>query len=481
MSGGNEIGGLGRTEAEQDPSRLLGAGELVTPEDLPEETLAGAKVERRLKIKVIALVVFAFVLLFGGIFVWSALRAEAYRQQQEDNYNELNLALSELYEDFAHEVPRDELSMSQIMETEAKLGAIELERLQEGKEEIARRLGSLKDFVLLRERMEKCFVGEVLKLETEGKEIEEIKQKYGELGEGYKKPLANRFGTLVAQYDEMGNLGSAIKDLFADEEQGTVKTEVTRTVYDELVGRASALPQQELREKYQAQLAKVDRVLVQREQAAAEARRRAAEARRRAEELRRQREKEIAEAWRVINLPTYHSQNLQAIYNGCEAASLLMALQCRGQLGGVDLKSYAEMMPKSNDPYTGFYGSIYDLSPDDAFWIAPGPLAQFGRESSGYANVVDISGASLAELDQEVAAGNPVVIYISFAFNPLKYWVSGAPKNLHVMVLTGYNEATGTQHFVDPWTLDGGRTWDVPRSEVEKIYDAVGRKAVVVR
>ncbi len=162
---------------------------------------------------------------------------------------------------------------------------------------------------------------------------------------------------------------------------------------------------------------------------------------------------------------------------------MLMALQYKGYLRDVDLHKYAEMMPKSEDYNTGFVGSIYDLQPKTyVHWIAPAPLAKFGRESSGNANVVDISGASLADLDKEVVAGNPVIIYVTFLFNPLKEWLNGAPKNLHVVLLTGYNEKTGAQRLTDPWTqADGGRTFDVPRVELEKIYNAVGKRAVVVR
>lgn len=127
--------------------------------------------------------------------------------------------------------------------------------------------------------------------------------------------------------------------------------------------------------------------------------------------------------------------------------------------------------------------SIYDFEPRDVpHWIAPAPLASFGRESSGGANVVDITGASLDDLDREVAAGNPVIIYITWLLKPVSYWVGTAPKNLHVTLLTGYNEISGTQRLTDPWTQsDGSQTWDVPRAEIEKIYNETGRRAVVVR
>lgn len=273
---------------------------------------------------------------------------------------------------------------------------------------------------------------------------------------------------------------TALRNLFTDDELTTVKPLLTRAEYRAVVAQAQALPQG-VGKAFDKSLSEVNQVLIGREQEAAEALRKAQEAQRRAAELKAKQEKEIAEAWKILNVP-YHSQNLQHIYNGCETASLLMALQYKGYLKDVTLAKYAEMIPKSDDYNTGFVGSIYDLQPKTyVHWIAPAPLAKFGRESSG-ANVIDVSGASLDDLDKEVLAGNPVIIYVTFLFNPNKEWLNGAPQNLHVVLLTGYNTVSGTQRLTDPWTQnDGGRTWDISKKELEQVYNAVGKRAVVVK
>ena len=105
-----------------------------------------------------------------------------------------------------------------------------------------------------------------------------------------------------------------------------------------------------------------------------------------------------------------------------------------------------------------------------------------GRNSSGNPNVIDGTGMSLEQLDRELDYGNPVVIYATAKFKTPKAVVEGAPKNLHVMLLTGYNKITKQHLITDPWTYDDGRTsWTLEKNELESIYDAVGRKNVIIR
>lgn len=391
--------------------------------------------------------------------------------------------LEELYEDSEREIPRQAVKLEQVEALEKKLAELRRTQSAEWKLATTEKIARLKSYIEVREKLAQYFEGGgILQASVKLEDVEAVKDLYDRLGEGYQQPLKDKMQKMQAQYQAMIDLKNAVRDLFTDDNLTTVKREATRARYNEVVAQAEALPQRAVAENYQQNLQKVNEVLIQREREAAEARRRAEEARRRAAELRRQREQEIAGAWKVLNVP-YHSQNLQQIYNGCEAASLLMALQYKGYLGGVNLHQYAEMMPKSDDYNTGFVGSIYDLQPKTyVHWIAPAPLAKFGRESSGNQKVVDVSGASLADLDREIDAGNPVVIYVTFLFNPLKEWLNGAPKNLHVVLLTGYNTKTGTHRLVDPWTQsDGGRYYDISREELEGIYNGVGKRAVVVR
>lgn len=434
------------------------------------------------RVGVIAAIVMVFGVLLGAVVWRAAVKAEIYQAEQSSLLSETEELLAELYIDVESEVPNTKITQTQIEAVEEKLSGVVMWRYAETKDEISRKLANLRKFVSLRDKLNGYFVEGVLKVETTVEDVQAAQKEVDELPESYTKVLRGKLAQMQAQLEAIANLKTAVQGLFTDEKMTVVKPKLTRAQYEAVVEQVEKLPQRELAESYDKTLAQVDKVLVQREKEAAEARQRALEAKRRAEELRRQQQKEEAAAWKVLNVP-YHSQNWQQIYNGCEAASMLMALQYKGYLRDVDLHKYAEMMPKSEDYNTGFVGSIYDLQPKTyVHWIAPAPLAKFGRESSGNANVVDISGASLADLDKEVVAGNPVIIYVTFLFNPLKEWLNGAPKNLHVVLLTGYNEKTGAQRLTDPWTqADGGRTFDVPRVELEKIYNAVGKRAVVVR
>ncbi len=434
------------------------------------------------RVEVILAIVMVFAVVFGAVIWRAVMRVEVYQAEQAELLTGTEELLGELYSDVEQEVPSIKITQAQIEAVKQKMSGVVMRCYEDTKGEIDRKLTVLQEFMTLRDELERYFTDEVLKTEVTAENVQNAQMKLGKLPESYAEVLRARFTQMQTQYEAMKKLKEAVQTLFTDEKMAVVKPKLTRVQYKAVLEQAEKLPQRELAKGYEETLARVDKVLVQREKEAAEARQRALEARRRAEELRRQQKQEEMAAWRVLNVP-YHSQNLQQIYNGCEAASMLMALQYKGYLKGVDLHKYAEMMPKSDDYNTGFVGSIYDLQPKTyVHWIAPAPLAKFGRESSGNANVVDVSGASLADLDKEVVAGNPVIIYVTFLFNPLKEWLNGAPKNLHVVLLTGYNEKTGTHRLTDPWTQsDGGRTYDIPRAELEKIYNAVGKRAVVVR
>lgn len=202
------------------------------------------------------------------------------------------------------------------------------------------------------------------------------------------------------------------------------------------------------------------------------------------EEEERRRQEEIKNAWVILNVP-YISQNDNNILNGCEAAALLMALNYKGYLQGTSLYDYSVNMPKSpnNNAYEGFTHDIFGLEPlTIPHWIAPAPLAAYGRNSSGNQNVIDGTGLSLDELDLELESGNPVVIYVTSFFNPPKEWIEGAPVNLHVQLLTGYNRITGEHLIIDPWHHANGRTsWTMSKEITEARYNAVGKKCVIIK
>lgn len=138
------------------------------------------------------------------------------------------------------------------------------------------------------------------------------------------------------------------------------------------------------------------------------------------------------------------------VLNGCEVACLLMGLQYKGYNKEMSLIEFASMVPKSENPHTGFVLDIWDIMPTDkAHWIAPDALSKFGKQY--YDGVCDISGASIEDLKSEIDHGNPVVIYATYQFQCPKGWDKEVPINLHVMLMVGYNRRTGDIVVNDPW------------------------------
>lgn len=436
-----------------------------------------AQLERRkslrYKVRVVLLVVLGFLLVMTGV-VWSEIaRADEYQIQQETYVTEVVAKLAEYYEDYEKEVPKLEFEAVGLDEIETKNGWIRAKKYREQKSEVTERIARLRKFAEIRGQVEEFFRDGILRSDVNQEEIDGMQEDFGSLEESYRGALQAKLEMIKHQHQAIADIAVVVPGMFTDESGETVRDDLSREQYNEIKARVDSLPQRDIAEKYAEMLKKVDEVLAERERVAEEERRKVEE------EYRRQ-QAAIAAAWRILSVP-YWSQNGEGVKNGCEAASLLMALQYKGYLGGMSLRTYAEMMPKSDDPFSGFRGDIFASAGSDApFWIAPAPLAAFGRESSG-ANVVDITGSSLDALDAEVAAGNPVVIYLTLSYAAPMAWRYGAPANLHVMLLTGYNSLTGMQRVTDPLTIGGRRTYDLSKSQVESIFNATGRRAVVVR
>lgn len=415
-----------------------------------------------------------FLLVIGGAICLNFVRADKYRSQQEVHMAEVVADLSTYYEDYDKEVPKIEFEVEDLEGVKIKNDQIRSKKYDGQKREIGERIERLEQFAEIRGQIGDLFRDGILRSDADEEKIATIRDDLGSLKESYREVLRAKFEIVEHQYQAIRDLMKAIAGMFTDDEMKTVKEDLTREDYDKVKSQADSLPQRDIAEQYAEIFKRVDEALMERERIAEEERRKV-------EEEYRRRRAELLAAWRVLNVP-YWSQNGEGVKNGCEAAALLMALQYKGYLGGMNLRTYAEMMPKSDDPFAGFRGDIFGSAGDDApFWIAPAPLAVFGRESSGNPNVVDITGAGLDALDAEVAAGNPVVIYLTLGYVAPTAWRYGAPANLHVMLLTGYNSMTGVQRLTDPLTLNGKTYYDLPRSQVESILNATGNRAVVVR
>ena len=179
----------------------------------------------------------------------------------------------------------------------------------------------------------------------------------------------------------------------------------------------------------------------------------------------------------LLNAP-YINQNSSGYPMGCEAASLLQALQKKGYAKNYNLKSFIKEMPLSsnNNPNNGFAGKPDRIMNNVYQSIYAKPLAQWGNK---YGKVADISGSSVETLKDELRKGNPVVVYVTGNYAKPdygKYWWGTGIDNAHIVTLDGYNESNNTYHISDP---NSGKYW-VSASKFEASYN-LRKSAVVVR
>lgn len=367
--------------------------------------------------------------------------------------------------------PRSDLTLKDVKNVEKRLNNVSDNKKE--KEKIFLALEDLKIYLRVEENINSIYSNNVLLSTVTIEDINNLKKIYETLPANYKQIFSTKLQEIEKQKNEIDTIEKEILALFLNSEKTDVNSNVTKDLILEYRNKLSLLPQKDVVDKNNTFLDTAVSILNNKE----------AEERRKQEEEAKKQEA-IKKAWVILNVP-YISQNRNNVLNGCEAASLLMALQYKGYLKSMNLYEYSQNMPKSssNNAYEGFTHDIFGLYPTDVpHWIAPAPLANYGIISSGNQNIIDATGWSLTQLNNEIINNNPVVIYATSKFKTPKQWIEGAPKNIHVQLLTGYNKITGQQIITDPWTYDDGRTsWTLSKAELESVYNAVGKKAVVIR
>jgi uncharacterized protein YvpB len=164
---------------------------------------------------------------------------------------------------------------------------------------------------------------------------------------------------------------------------------------------------------------------------------------------------------------------------GCEVTSLTMALNYKGIK--VDKITLAKQMPYTTtfDPNKGFVGSPFKKSGETINPVKLQELAKVYRSKSA-----DLTGVGIATIEQEVRAGNPVLVWYTIGYvepkdeylsrNGHKYWY---PQPLHCIVVTG---ASSTSFFInDP--LNGNKNYPIDKDRFNHIYTKMGKRALVVR
>ena len=153
---------------------------------------------------------------------------------------------------------------------------------------------------------------------------------------------------------------------------------------------------------------------------------------------------------------SFISQEAAGAPEGCEAASALEALHYKGHATGMSLASFLKTMPiaANGNPYQGFGGTPYAVV--DGVYQSIFPSA-FTPWVAGFGGASNISGSSLDGIISQIAAGNPVVAWVTLNYQgpqwPHYDWGNGID-NAHVVTVDGYNG--DSMHIVDP---ENGTYW----------------------
>jgi uncharacterized protein YvpB/SH3-like domain-containing protein len=165
---------------------------------------------------------------------------------------------------------------------------------------------------------------------------------------------------------------------------------------------------------------------------------------------------------------------------GCEVTSLNMALLYKGV--NIDKITLAKKMPytKTLDPNKGYVGSPFNGTGYTINPVALQVLAKVYRPNSA-----DLTGTSIATIENEVRNGNPVLVWYTIGYGNVnlnhykyqleqKYWW---PQPLHCIVVTG---VSSTNFYInDP--LNGNKNYPIDKTRFNKIYTDMGKRALVVR
>ena len=153
---------------------------------------------------------------------------------------------------------------------------------------------------------------------------------------------------------------------------------------------------------------------------------------------------------------SFISQEAAGAPEGCEAASALEALHYKGHASGMSLASFLKTMPiaSNGNPYQGFGGTPYAVV--DGVYQSIFPSA-FTPWVAGFGGASNISGSSLDGIISQIAAGNPVVAWVTLNYQAPQWhhydWGNGID-NAHVVTVDGYNG--DSMHIVDP---ENGTYW----------------------
>lgn len=412
---------------------------------------------KNIKTEIFWFIVIIIFIVILGVFI--SYKYKRFKEENEKLFKALNYCEG-IYENINNN------ENEEISNVDKCINLLNIAKENDVKKALLKDILEIKKYLEMKIELENCFDDGIIKSTISNDDILYFDKTLKTLKKEYSDKLLIIFEEMKVQYSKVGLLVDIINSMYETEEKIKIKTNLTREQYNEALKVYNEIKQEQLKLGYFKYLETAEKYLINKER----------------EEAERKRQEEIKKAWTQLKVP-YISQNKNYVFNGCEAASILMGLQYKGYLFNMDIVTYSKNMPKSDDPNTGFYLDIFSKEPrDEAHWIAPDPLVDYAISSSGYSNIENITGASISSLAEEIVNDNPVVIYLTYDFGEPYNWSKGVPKNLHVQLLSGYNTITQQYKITDPFTRSNGKyEFILSKEDIEYLYNVVGRRAIVIR
>lgn len=171
----------------------------------------------------------------------------------------------------------------------------------------------------------------------------------------------------------------------------------------------------------------------------------------------------------LLDVPYYNQIDVKSP-NGCEATALYMALAYKNKID-IGLPEFIYLQSRSTSPYDGFSGDPFKRGKaGEYFTIFPQPFIQFGKE---YSEIRNISTGTIDQIIDELANDHPVVVWVTGGFKPPvleQYYFGKCPKNIHIMLVHGYDLETQTFYIKDPSNKDN---IEVSFEDFQKSYNAL--------
>ncbi|HEY60876.1 MAG TPA: hypothetical protein G4N92_09400 [Anaerolineae bacterium] len=165
----------------------------------------------------------------------------------------------------------------------------------------------------------------------------------------------------------------------------------------------------------------------------------------------------------------------------CEARSAVDWARFFGV--NIDEQEFIDRTPLSDDPEEGFVGDVNSAMgqfPPDDYGVHPPPVATLLREYN--LDAWEVVSMSYEDLQSEIAAGRPVIVWIvnlPFEIDTTIYIAPNGNSTVvarfeHTWIVTGYNRYTVT-------VIDSKWTYNVKLQNFLDRWAALGNRAIVMR